>query len=199
MDDGIGVFAGRAYRPGRGGTASTFYRLFPDKFSLNNWCQSFSFSVGIRQIGRSYSWADGLYMAYSCACFLSGVASGSFGGADGRETGSFSQRCIRACLADTHEAVRGLPCMGRLAFRVEFYAGARGPFGALITGRRPSPPVTCAPSSTSWPAACRATVRRAEGPRRAQADVHHGRRRPGPRGPTCGRGVLPECVGFPSP
>ena len=135
----------------------------------------------------------------SCARFFSGVASGSFGGADGRETGSFSQRCIRACLADTHEAVRGLPCMGRLAFRVEFYAGARGPFGALITGRRPSPPVTCAPSSTSWPAACRATVRRAEGSRRAQADVHHGRRRPGPRGPTCGRGVLPECVGFPSP
>lgn len=103
---------------------ATFYRLFPDKFSLNNWCQAFNFSVGIRQIGRTYTWEDGLYMAYSCAHFFSGIASASFGGQDGRESMSFGHRCMRACLADTLEHVKHVPCQGRLAFQIDYYAGA---------------------------------------------------------------------------
>lgn len=103
---------------------ATFYRLFPDKFALNNWAQAFNFSVGIRQIGRSYDWDDGLYMAYACAHFFKGIAGASFDGQDGREAASFGHRCMRACLADTLEKVRGVPCVGKIAFQVDFFAGA---------------------------------------------------------------------------
>lgn len=30
---------------------ATFYRMFEDKYSLNNWCQAFNFAAGILQIG----------------------------------------------------------------------------------------------------------------------------------------------------
>lgn len=103
---------------------ATFYRLFPDKFSLNNWCQAFNFSVGIRQIGRRYTWADGLYMAYSCAHFFSGVARATLASADAQASFSFAHRCMRACLADTLEHVTGVPCEGVLAFQADFLAGA---------------------------------------------------------------------------
>ena len=103
---------------------ATFYRLFPDKFSLNNWCQAFNFSVGILQIGRRYTWEDGLFMAYSCAHFFSGVARASYDGQDGKESSSFGHRCMSACLADTLENVKGVPCKGRLAFQVDYYSGA---------------------------------------------------------------------------
>ena len=102
---------------------ATFYRLFCDKTAFNNWVQALNFSVGIHQIGRGYSWADGLFMAYSCAHFFGGIARASYDG-QGRETVSFSHRCMRACLADTLEHVKGVPCTGRIAFQVDFFSGS---------------------------------------------------------------------------
>ena len=37
---------------------------------------------------------------------------------------SFAHRCMRACLADTLEHVKGAPCEGVLAFQADFLAGA---------------------------------------------------------------------------
>lgn len=103
---------------------ATFYRIFEDKYSLNNWCQAFNFAAGILQIGRTYTWADGLYVAYSCADFFGNLARASFKACGDHSNVSFSRRCFKACLIDTIQNVRHEPLTDGLRFEVGFYADA---------------------------------------------------------------------------
>lgn len=103
---------------------ATFYRMFEDKCSLNNWCQAFNFAAGILQIGRTYTWADGLYVAYSCAEFFGNLARASFEARSDRSNVAFSRRCFRTCLSDTIQNVLHEPLTDDLRFEIGFYAGA---------------------------------------------------------------------------
>lgn len=103
---------------------ATFYRMFEDKYSLNNWCQAFNFAAGILQIGRTYTWADGLYVAYSCAEFFGNLARASYEARGDRSNVAFCRRCFRACLADTIKNVRHEPLMDDLRFETGFFADA---------------------------------------------------------------------------
>ena len=103
---------------------ATFYRMFEDKYSLNNWCQAFNFAAGILQIGRTYTWVDGLYVAHSCAGLFGNLARASYEARGDRSNVAFSRRCFRACLADTVQNVRYEPLTDDLRFEIGFYADA---------------------------------------------------------------------------
>ena len=45
---------------------STFYRLFPDKYSILTWCEEISFSRGIAQLGRSLTCLEGVTVTLEC-------------------------------------------------------------------------------------------------------------------------------------
>lgn len=106
---------------GAGISRSTFYRLYSDRYKVATWWQDVFFMAGIRQIGRAYTWRDGLLISISGQKLLPSLARACQGLDDYNANQRVGRRHYRECLVDTLVNHHGRELTDDLSFQIDFY------------------------------------------------------------------------------